>query len=63
LGWILEEIHVTWTQFEKKRDKIAALHKEAQKLHTDCGDGVRIYSDAVRICKRRRQDYCNGARL
>ncbi|GJW48055.1 zinc finger, CCHC-type, retrotransposon gag domain protein [Tanacetum coccineum] len=53
LGWHLEEIHVTWTQFGKKRDKIATLHKEAQLLHTDCGDGIKISSDAVRICKRR----------
>ncbi|GKE91876.1 hypothetical protein Tco_1572971 [Tanacetum coccineum] len=50
LGWILKEIHVTWTQFGKKRDKITTLHEEAQKLHTDCGDGVRISSDAFRIC-------------
>nr|GEX77730.1 retrotransposon protein, putative, Ty1-copia subclass [Tanacetum cinerariifolium] len=54
LEWILEEIHMTWTQFEKKWDKIATLHEDAQKLHTDCGDGVRIYSDATRICKRQR---------
>ncbi|GJT39055.1 hypothetical protein Tco_0938920 [Tanacetum coccineum] len=26
-GKLLEEIHVTWTQFGKKRDKIAALHE------------------------------------
>ncbi|GJZ28985.1 hypothetical protein Tco_0573632 [Tanacetum coccineum] len=28
----LEEIHVTWTQFEKKRDKIATLHEDNRDL-------------------------------
>ncbi|GKA47124.1 hypothetical protein Tco_0740007 [Tanacetum coccineum] len=46
-GWLLEEIHVTWTQFGKKQNKIATLHEEAQKLYTNCGDGVRISSYAV----------------
>nr|GEW98394.1 Gag-Pol polyprotein [Tanacetum cinerariifolium] len=55
-GWHLEKIHVTWTQFGKKRDKIATLHEEAQKLHTDCRDGVKISSDVIRICKRRRDE-------
>ncbi|GJS98479.1 hypothetical protein Tco_0819649 [Tanacetum coccineum] len=32
LGWHLEEIHVTWTQFGKKQDKITTLHKKAQKI-------------------------------
>nr|GEV04190.1 hypothetical protein [Tanacetum cinerariifolium] len=50
LGWHLEEIHVTWTQFRKKRDKIATLQEEAQILRTDRGDGVRISSDTVRMC-------------
>nr|GEW62210.1 hypothetical protein [Tanacetum cinerariifolium] len=51
------------TQFGKKRDKITTLHEEAQKiLHTDCGDGVRISSDAVRICKQRRHDSCDSVR-
>ncbi|GJV29683.1 putative reverse transcriptase domain-containing protein [Tanacetum coccineum] len=31
LLWHLEDIHVTWTQFEKKQDKIATLHEEAKK--------------------------------
>ncbi|GJV22179.1 retrovirus-related pol polyprotein from transposon TNT 1-94 [Tanacetum coccineum] len=31
LGWHLEEIHVTWAQFGKKRDKIATLHDEGLK--------------------------------
>ncbi|GKE87745.1 hypothetical protein Tco_1565220 [Tanacetum coccineum] len=29
-GKHLEEIHVTWTQFEKKRDNIATLHEDDQ---------------------------------
>ncbi|GKA38541.1 hypothetical protein Tco_0731092 [Tanacetum coccineum] len=32
LGWHLEGIHVTWTQFGKKQDKIATLHEEAQSF-------------------------------
>ncbi|GKA65591.1 hypothetical protein Tco_0765298 [Tanacetum coccineum] len=31
LGKLLEDIHVTWTQFGKKRDKIAALREVASK--------------------------------
>ncbi|GKB37543.1 hypothetical protein Tco_0882485, partial [Tanacetum coccineum] len=62
IGWLLEEIHVTLTQFGKKQDKIATLHEEAQKLHTGCSDAVRISSDGVRICKRWRQDSCDDVR-
>ncbi|GJU93716.1 hypothetical protein Tco_1318472 [Tanacetum coccineum] len=35
-GKLLEEIHVTWTQFEKNQDKIAALHKVASKNCVQC---------------------------
>ncbi|GKD36819.1 hypothetical protein Tco_1257026, partial [Tanacetum coccineum] len=31
-GRHLEEIHVTWTQFGKKRDKIATLHEDDQDM-------------------------------
>ncbi|GJT44839.1 hypothetical protein Tco_0953554 [Tanacetum coccineum] len=31
-GRLLEEIYVTWTQFRKKRDKIATLHEDDQDL-------------------------------
>ncbi|GKA49259.1 hypothetical protein Tco_0742217 [Tanacetum coccineum] len=31
-GRHLEEIHVTWTQFGKKQDKIATLHEDDQVL-------------------------------
>ncbi|GKA65069.1 hypothetical protein Tco_0764776, partial [Tanacetum coccineum] len=31
LGKLLEDIHVTLTQFWKKLDKIATLHEEAQR--------------------------------
>ncbi|GJZ39456.1 hypothetical protein Tco_0586019 [Tanacetum coccineum] len=51
---------MTWAQFRKKRDKIATLHEEAQKLHTVRGNSVRISSDDVRICKRRRQSFGDG---
>ncbi|GJV15064.1 hypothetical protein Tco_1360387 [Tanacetum coccineum] len=35
-GKLLEEIHVTWTQFGKKRDKIAALHEVTFKECVQC---------------------------
>ncbi|GJV82014.1 hypothetical protein Tco_1517884 [Tanacetum coccineum] len=35
-GKLLEEVHVTWTQFRKKRDKIAALHKVTFKECVQC---------------------------
>ncbi|GJW45769.1 hypothetical protein Tco_0077415 [Tanacetum coccineum] len=37
-GKLLEEIHVTWTQFRKKRDKIAPLHKVTFKECVQCLD-------------------------
>ncbi|GKA72084.1 hypothetical protein Tco_0778300 [Tanacetum coccineum] len=68
LGWNLEEIHVTWAQFRKKRDKIATLHEEGlknvlQTVETVSGflvtppglqsDRVRTFSDGVRIIATR----------
>ncbi|GJV29820.1 hypothetical protein Tco_1386268 [Tanacetum coccineum] len=35
-GKLLEDIHVTWTQSGKKRDKIAALHEVASKNCIQC---------------------------
>ncbi|GJU15341.1 retrovirus-related pol polyprotein from transposon TNT 1-94 [Tanacetum coccineum] len=35
-GKLLEDIHVTWTQFRKKRDKIAALHEVTFKECVQC---------------------------
>nr|GEZ98071.1 zinc knuckle CX2CX4HX4C [Tanacetum cinerariifolium] len=35
-GKLLEEIHVTWTQFGKKRDKIAALHEVVLRISIQC---------------------------
>ncbi|GKE17698.1 hypothetical protein Tco_1425275 [Tanacetum coccineum] len=32
LGRHLEEIYVTWTQFGKKRDKIATLYEDDQEM-------------------------------
>ncbi|GKB01863.1 hypothetical protein Tco_0829907, partial [Tanacetum coccineum] len=31
-GKLLEEIHVTWTQFRKKQDKIATLHEVDSRI-------------------------------
>ncbi|GJV30029.1 hypothetical protein Tco_1386477 [Tanacetum coccineum] len=35
-GKLLEEIHMTWTQFRKKQDKMAALHKVTFKECVQC---------------------------
>ncbi|GKG08695.1 hypothetical protein Tco_0334527, partial [Tanacetum coccineum] len=35
-GKLLEDIHVNWTQFGKKRDKIVALRKVASKNRIQC---------------------------
>ncbi|GKC33972.1 hypothetical protein Tco_1046356 [Tanacetum coccineum] len=48
-GKLLEEIHVSWTQFGKKHDKI-----------TMPGDGVAIPSDAVGTYKGQHQKLCDG---
>ncbi|GJS22647.1 hypothetical protein Tco_0451279 [Tanacetum coccineum] len=32
LGWLLEEIHMTWTHLEKKQDKSATLCEVAQRI-------------------------------
>nr|GEU45087.1 hypothetical protein [Tanacetum cinerariifolium] len=56
-GKLLEEIHVTWTQYGKKQDKITTLHEVVLRMR-----GVAISSDAVRTYKRRRQKLCDGVR-
>ncbi|GKE87959.1 hypothetical protein Tco_1565434, partial [Tanacetum coccineum] len=46
LGWLLEEIHVTWAHLEKT----TTLHQILEEVvHTECGDGVVCF-------KRWRQD-------
>ncbi|GKE68009.1 hypothetical protein Tco_1522170, partial [Tanacetum coccineum] len=35
-GTLLEDIHVTWTQFGKKQDKIAALHEVVSRICVQC---------------------------
>ncbi|GJX66044.1 hypothetical protein Tco_0300387 [Tanacetum coccineum] len=62
LGWLSEEIHVTWTQFGKKQDKIITLH--IQNVETTSGflvtpseyanDGVRILLTASE-CNRLKE--------
>ncbi|GJR62057.1 hypothetical protein Tco_1504219 [Tanacetum coccineum] len=63
-GKLLEDIHVTWTQFGKKRDKITTLHEVALKICVQVvlGDGVTIPSDAVIMNKRRHQKNGDGVR-
>ncbi|GJU78224.1 hypothetical protein Tco_1275294 [Tanacetum coccineum] len=50
LGWLLEKIHVTWAQLEKKRTRLQLYTNYLEKKHTVRGDGVANY-------KRRRQSY------
>ncbi|GJW22630.1 hypothetical protein Tco_0033252, partial [Tanacetum coccineum] len=57
LGWQLEEIHATWAQIGKKRDKIPTLHDEGlknllQTMETALGFHATpsgLQSDGVRI--------------
>ncbi|GJU07862.1 MAK10-like protein [Tanacetum coccineum] len=56
----LEEIHVTWALFWKKRDKSTTLHKRRlEESLTKGGDNVRNTCDAVWIIKRSRQRICD----
>ncbi|GKB22409.1 retrovirus-related pol polyprotein from transposon TNT 1-94 [Tanacetum coccineum] len=57
-GRILEDIHVTWTQFGKKRDKIAALHEVASKNCIQCLETASQF-----LYKRRRQKICDDVRI
>ncbi|GJW85223.1 hypothetical protein Tco_0158368 [Tanacetum coccineum] len=49
-GWLLEEIHVTWAQLEKKQTRLRLYTNYLEEKHTVRGDGVANY-------KRRRQSY------
>ncbi|GJX66352.1 MAK10-like protein [Tanacetum coccineum] len=44
LGWLLEEIHVTWAQLEKKRTRLRLYTKYLEEIHTEHGDGVANYA-------------------
>ncbi|GKA96298.1 hypothetical protein Tco_0818393, partial [Tanacetum coccineum] len=51
---LLEDVHLTWTQFGKKRDKIATLHEVVSRIGIQCletpseriGDGVKNFVTA-----------------
>ncbi|GJY20726.1 hypothetical protein Tco_0393292 [Tanacetum coccineum] len=52
LGWILEEIHVTWVHLEKKRTRIRLYTKSLEELCIQCVETAsRILSDGVRTFK------------
>nr|GEW37923.1 hypothetical protein [Tanacetum cinerariifolium] len=66
-GRHLEEIHVTWTQYGKKQDKIATLHEDdlgTQFVETvsqclvmtsKCSrDDVRIFYDEVKVADTKK---------
>ncbi|GKB91489.1 hypothetical protein Tco_0963761, partial [Tanacetum coccineum] len=51
LGWLLEEINVTWAHLEKKRKRRRLYTKSFEEIvHTEREDGVANP-------KRRRQDF------
>ncbi|GKE22303.1 hypothetical protein Tco_1433815, partial [Tanacetum coccineum] len=50
LGWLLEEIHVTWAQLEKKQTRPRLYTNYHEENQTVAADGVANH-------KRRRQDY------
>ncbi|GJS62845.1 ty3-gypsy retrotransposon protein [Tanacetum coccineum] len=50
LGWLLEEIHVTWAHLEKKRTRLRLYTNYLEEKHTVRGDGIANY-------KRQRQSY------
>ncbi|GJU15380.1 hypothetical protein Tco_1143346 [Tanacetum coccineum] len=51
LGWLLEEIHITWAHLEKKRTRLRLYAKSFKEIvHIEPGDGVMNP-------KRQRQDF------
>ncbi|GKD60650.1 hypothetical protein Tco_1298159, partial [Tanacetum coccineum] len=55
LGWLLEEIHVTWAHLEKKRTILQTYTKSLEDLCIQC---VETASGIL----RRRQESCDGVR-
>ncbi|GKE91960.1 hypothetical protein Tco_1573055 [Tanacetum coccineum] len=56
LGWLLEEIHVTWAQLEKKRTRPRLYTNYLEENLTNCGDGVTSL-------KRWRDGFLDGFRM
>ncbi|GJR41880.1 hypothetical protein Tco_1309983 [Tanacetum coccineum] len=71
LGWLLEEIHVTWAHLEKKWTRLRLYTKSLEELCIQCVETAsRILSDGVRTFKmtaseiwRRRQNVADLKRL
>ncbi|GKC46464.1 hypothetical protein Tco_1064186, partial [Tanacetum coccineum] len=64
LGWLLEEIHVTWAQLEKKRTRPRLYTNYLEENLTDRGDGVanhtrrrHITQETASWISRRRQNF------
>ncbi|GJX38851.1 hypothetical protein Tco_0252154 [Tanacetum coccineum] len=56
LGWLLEEIHATLAQLEKKRTRLQLYIKSYEEnSHTVAGDGVTVFRESVRILRRIQQ--------
>nr|GEU30009.1 hypothetical protein [Tanacetum cinerariifolium] len=63
LGWLLEEIHVTWANLEKKRTRLQLCTNLLKKMRTAAGDGITFIREDVRAYKGRRQNFSDGVRI
>ncbi|GKE31613.1 hypothetical protein Tco_1450935 [Tanacetum coccineum] len=53
LGWLLEEINMTWAHLEKKRTRLQLYTKsDEENSHTVAGNGVTVFREGVRISQR-----------
>ncbi|GJY65097.1 hypothetical protein Tco_0466557 [Tanacetum coccineum] len=56
LGWLLEEMHVTWAQLEKKRTRLRLYTNYFEEKHTVRGDGIANYQGIASWISRRCQN-------
>nr|GEV17203.1 hypothetical protein [Tanacetum cinerariifolium] len=54
-GWLLEEIHVTWAQLEKKRKRLRLYANYLEEKHTVRGDGDTNYKRCLNGILNMRQ--------
>ncbi|GKB71126.1 hypothetical protein Tco_0932538, partial [Tanacetum coccineum] len=60
LGWILEEIHVTWAHLEKKRTRLCLYTKCLKKLCIQSVDTAsRVSSNCVRTFEVTASEICD----
>ncbi|GKD20954.1 MAK10-like protein, partial [Tanacetum coccineum] len=63
IGWLLEEIHVTWAHLKKNGQDYDSAPNLLKKFRTVPGDGVAIPSDGVISYKRQRQDFQDSVKI